>query len=242
MSNKLHIITPVKDSLETTQRTIEAVMASTLPVHFDYFIYNDFSSDENTQQLIALSQRSGDRLHLINLKEITTHPSPNYLLILRMARTKAILEQSHLLIIESDVVVKEDTIQQLYGYAQSLEKAGMVSAITTDRNGNINFPSLYAKNYRKGVVATCKRIGFCCTLLTNKLLSTLDFDILNNRQDWFDVTISRLSRKSGFYNYLITSTPVVHLPHSSRPWKLLKYSNPWQYYWLKYTKQLKIKR
>lgn len=234
---KLHVITPVKDSPETTQRTIEAVMHSAANIEFEYSVYNDFSSDENTQKLTSLSQQYG--FQLINLKDITVHPSPNYLLVLCMAQKKAMLENADLLIIESDVIVSENTVQQLYDYAESLEKAGMVSAVTTDENGEINFPNLYAKNYRKGVVATRKRISFCCTLLTNNLLSTVNFEELNQKKHWFDVTISYLSRRRGFYNYLITSSPVIHLPHSSRPWKLLKYSNPLKYYWLKYTKQLK---
>ena len=235
--NNLHIITPVKDSWETTRRTIDAVMASVGNVNFDYSVYNDFSSDENTQKLISISQQY--KLNLINLKDVTTHPSPNYFLILCMVQARALSANSHLLIVESDVIVEKNTIQQLFDYAASLEKAGMVSAVTTDEQGNINFPNLYAKNYKKGVVATHKRISFCCTLLTNNLLASLDLNKLNDKKDWFDVAISRLSRKNGFRNYLITSSPVVHLPHSSRPWKLLKYSNPLKYYWLKWTKQLK---
>jgi len=31
---------------------------------------------------------------------------------------------------------------------------------------------------------------------------------------------------------------VWHRPHSSRPWKQLKYTNPLKYYWLKFTKGL----
>jgi len=37
---------------------------------------------------------------------------------------------------------------------------------------------------------------------------------------------------------LLTNVPVLHLPHSSRPWKMLKYTNPLKYYWKKYTKGL----
>jgi GT2 family glycosyltransferase len=47
------------------------------------------------------------------------------------------------------------------------------------------------------------------------------------------VTISRQAKKAGFKNYLAKSIEVVHLPHSSRPWKNLKYNNPLLYYYKK---------
>jgi hypothetical protein len=235
--NKIHVITPVKNSIETTEQTIDAIMSSTVDIPFEYTVYNDFSSDENTRKLEELSKKYG--FTLINLKDITSNPSPNYLLVLQKAQAKALNDETHLLIIESDVIVKQNTVQQLYDCANSLDKAGMVSAITTDENGNVNFPNLYARNYKKGLVDTRKRISFCCALLTLELLSALDFNTLNPSKDWYDVIISHKSLKLKFKNYLNTLCPVVHLPHSSRPWKLLKYSNPLKYYWLKYTKQLK---
>jgi hypothetical protein len=39
-----------------------------------------------------------------------------------------------------------------------------------------------------------------------------------------------MSRKLGFVNVLQVTNPVLHLPHSSRPWKQLKYTNPTAYY------------
>jgi hypothetical protein len=235
--NKLYIITPVKDSLETAERAINAVMSSVTTIPFEYTVYNDFSSDENTQKLEALSQKHS--FHLINLKEITSHPSPNYLLVLQKAQAKALNDKAHLIIVESDVIVKENTIQQLYDCAGLPDKTGMISAVTTDENGNINFPNLHARKYKKGIISTRKRISFCCALLTYDLLSKLDFNTLNPSKDWYDVIISHKSLRLGFKNYMNTLCEVIHLPHSSRPWKLLKYSNPWKYYWLKYTKQLK---
>ncbi len=49
----LHIITPVKDSLDTTLRTIERIMQSETSVKFSYTVYNDFSMDETTERLEA---------------------------------------------------------------------------------------------------------------------------------------------------------------------------------------------
>ena len=233
----LHIITPVKDSRETTERTIDAILTSKTNFRFDYTVYNDFSNDLNTNHLIYLAKTYN--FNLVNLKEVTTHPSPNYYLVLQMAISSALTDNAHLLIIESDVIVRENTIQQLYDYAESLERAGMVSAVTTDENGVVNFPYLYAKKFETGVVSTRKRISFCCTLLHNSLLKYLGTGTLSPQKDWFDIQVSRISLREKFRNYLITSCPVRHLPHSSRPWKQLKYTSPLKYYWLKWTGQLK---
>ena len=63
-----------------------------------------------------------------------------------------------------------------------------------------------------------------------------DFNELDPEKHWFDVTISQKSQALGFTNYLFCSLPVIHRPHSSRPWKQLKYTNPMKYYWKKFTK------
>lgn len=45
---QLHIITPVKDSIELTLQTIESILSSDFTVPYHYYVYNDFSTDENT--------------------------------------------------------------------------------------------------------------------------------------------------------------------------------------------------
>lgn len=227
----INIITPVKNSLSTTIRTIENIMQSEPKVGFDYTVFNDFSDDETSVRLQQESIKQG--LTLINLKDVTTHPSPNYLLILQMAQKRAIECQSHLLIIESDVIIHKNTVAELAKYCEELKNVGMVAAVTTDVNNQINFPYLYAKKFDKGVVNTQKRLSFCCTLLSYNFLKSFNFDELNPEKSWYDVFISHKSIELGFNNYLITSLPVLHLPHSSRPWKLMKYSNPLKYYWRK---------
>ena len=229
--SKLHIITPVKDSLETTLRTIDGIMRSEIDANFSYTIYNDFSSDETTQKLTTESEKQG--FSLVNLKNITSHPSPNYLLILQAAQKKAIAENAHLLIVESDVIVEKNTIQKLVDSVDSLQKPGMIAAVTTSEDGNINFPYLYAQKFNSEIIETKKRLSFCCTLLTNRYLSSFDFENLNPEKSWYDVFISHKSVELGYKNYLMTSLPVVHLPHSSRPWKHLKYTHPLKYYWKK---------
>jgi hypothetical protein len=229
--HKLHVLTPVKDSLDTTLRTIDGVVNSAAAVELDYTVYNDFSTDDTTSQLRSVADARG--ITLVNLKDITSHPSPNYLLVLRIAQRRAVAEGAHLLIVESDVIVERDTVQRLYDHAATLANPGMIAAVTTDPSGTINFPYLYARKFPAGVIATRKRLSFCCTLLTLPYLSSFNFEELDPAKSWYDVSVSRKSVQLGFTNYLLTSLPVVHLPHSSRPWKQLKYTHPWKYWWNK---------
>lgn len=229
--NKLHIITPVKDSPDTTLKTIDSIMGSEISVGFSYFIYNDFSTAETTELLQKKAKEMG--FEHINLADLTSHPSPNYLLVLQTAQQKAIAENAHLLIVESDVVVTDNTLQTLNNYASMLDKPGMLAAVTVDTSGKINFPYLYASTLANGVHNTKKRLSFCCTLITSDLLKSFDFVQLDPTKSWYDVFISHKSVELGFSNYLITNLPVLHTPHSSRPWKHLKYSNPFKYYWRK---------
>lgn len=231
-----HIITPVKDSIDLTLQTIEAIMASNFSVPVKYTVYNDFSTEENTAKLEEAAKKAG--FELVNLKDITNHPSPNYLMVLQMSQKRAIEDDCGLLIVESDVIVKPDTLQTLFDKASQNKDCGMAAAVTVDENGVINFPYLYAKGKENKEFTTRKRFSFCCTLLTLDYLRAFDFHELNPEKHWHDVTISHESLKHGFKNYLYTDNPVWHRPHGSRPWKLLKYTNPLKYYWLKFTKGL----
>ena len=232
----LHIITPVKDSIDLTLETAKAILESEITVPYTYTIYNDFSTDENTARLEKAAAEMG--FELINLKDITSHPSPNYLLVLKKTRREAIEADAGLLIVESDVVVKPNTLQDLYEGALEREDCGIAAAVTVDENGAINYPYLHAKGKENMVYPEKKHCSFCCSLLTPKFLSAFEFDSLDESKNWFDVTISHESLNLGFKNYLFTSLPVWHRPHSSRPWKQLKYTNPLKYYWLKFTKGL----
>ena len=232
----LHIITPVKDSIDTTIDTVKAIMSSDIKVPFTYTIYNDFSTPENTQRLEKASKEYG--FQLVNLSDLTDHPSPNYLLVLQKTQKEAIEADAGLLIVESDVTVQKDTLQALFDGASERKDCGMAAAITTDENGEINFPYLYAKGRKPHVYDEKKRFSFCCTLLTPTFLKAFDFHLLDPTKNWFDVTISHESIHKGFHNYLFINLPVLHRPHGSRPWKQLKYTNPLKYYWLKFTKGL----
>ena len=233
---KLHIITPVKDSIDSTLETVRAVMASQLDVPHTYILYNDFSTPENTQRLEEASREMG--FQLVNLSDLTDHPSPNYLFVLQRERKMCLEEDAALLIVESDVIVRPDTLRGLWNGALKHEDAGVVASVTVDDAGNINYPYLYAKGKENQVLDTRRHCSFCCSLLTTELLNRVDFDKLDGTKSWFDVTISHRSLEAGLHNYLFTSLPVIHRPHGSRPWKQLKYKNPLKYYWLKFTKGL----
>ncbi len=232
----LHIITPVKDSIATTLDTIKAIMSSEITVPFTYTIYNDNSTAENTEILRKASEEYG--FTLVNIAELTDHPSPNYLMVLQRTRKEALQQEAGLLIVESDVTVNKDTIQRLYEEAENRQQCGIAASVTVDENGEINYPYGFAKDRMPGVYDEKKHCSFCCSLLTPALLKAFDFDTLDPTKNWYDVTISHESIKAGLHNYLFTNLPVLHRPHNSRPWKQLKYKNPLKYYWLKFTKGL----
>lgn len=233
---QLHIITPVKDSIGSTLETIEAISRSKLRMPYTYYVYNDFSTPENTRTLEQEAQKKG--FTLINLSELTTHPSPNYLLVLQMAQQRAISEDAGLLIVESDVVVKPHTLQALFDGALEREKCGIAASVTVDDDGIINYPYEHVRGKENQVIETKKHCSFCCSLLTTDFLKAFDFHQLDPTKNWYDVTISHETLNKGFVNYLFTTLPVIHRPHSSRPWKQLKYKNPLKYYWLKFTRGL----
>ncbi|MGN0236439.1 MAG: glycosyltransferase family A protein [Paludibacteraceae bacterium] len=226
MVNTPYIIMPVKDAIDMAEISIRAIVQS----GYSVVVYNDYSSISTYQRLNKLAEELG--IEVIHIAQHTNHPSPNYRWVLQHARQRALTRKQHLIIIESDVVVRPDTIQQLV--AQAHQKVGMVAAVTTDEAGNINFPYEYATHWHKEIIVeTSKRLSFCCTLLTNELLQALDFAQLDPAKNWYDVTISHWSVKLGFRNLLMLNNPVLHKPHSSRPWKQLKYTNPLLYYWRK---------
>lgn len=220
------IITPVKDSMETTKMTLESV--SKTEGDFEYVVFNDFSEAQTKQFLESVKNELN--FQLIHLEDITSTPSPNYKLVLQMAQKMALEKKCPLIIIESDVLIQPKTLPQLINIANTKKKPGIVGAITVDKSGNYNFPYTFEKVKNSEVLNTPHSLSFCCTLLSTQFLSDFDFQILSPNKDWFDVFISRQSKKLGYNNYLAKGIEVLHLPHSSRPWKNLKYSNPVLYY------------
>jgi hypothetical protein len=233
---QLHVITPVKDSIELTLQCARAIVSSAIDIPYTYYIYNDFSTPENTARLAEAARELG--FTLVNLSELTSAPSPNYLLTLQTAQQRALEAGAAVLIVESDVVVRPDTLQALADGAAERPDCGMAAAVTVDEQGVINYPYRYAAGREGSIFATRKHCSFCCSLLTPAFLRAFDFRTLAAGKSWYDVTISHRALELGFRNYLFATLPVWHRPHSSRPWKQLKYTNPLKYYWLKYTRGL----
>ncbi len=223
------IITPVKDSLTTTKLTIKAI--SEAQGNFEYFVFNDFSQTETKLFLEEAKNKYG--FELIHLEDITSNPSPNYKMVLELAQKMALEKKCPLIIIESDVVIKPDALNRLLSVLKTKPKPGLIGAITVDENGNYNFPYTFEKTKSSEIVSTSHSLSFCCTLISNEFLQLFDFSTLSQNKDWFDVYISRQSKKLRFINYLAKGIEVLHLPHSSRPWKKLKYTRPMLYYFNK---------
>jgi len=224
------VITPVKDALEYTLQTAKAIKSSSIAV--EHKIFNDFSSEATTRSLEE--NKGGIGYSLINLEEITDTPSPNYKLVLQMAQKEAIEKKLPLIIVESDVEVKSDTFKKLLDFYKTHSNAGLIGAITVDQDGRVNFPYLKFKDVKEKEISTSRSLSFCCTLFSLEFLKSYDLMSLDDSKDWYDTTISQKSIKLGFKNYVLMDVPVLHKPHGSRPWKMLKYSQPLKYYWKKF--------
>jgi hypothetical protein len=221
------LITPVKDSLKTTRQAIHSLRAGNKEI--PYYVFDDYSSRETKNWLESNSSKYD--YEVISLAKHVRKSSPNYRTTLILARKIALENDTNLAIVESDVYATAETILELNKLTGELPEAGLVGAVTVDQTGEINFPYNYATAIDKPLIfASAKSISFCCTILSKTFLERFDFDDLPAKNDWFDVYISRKSRQMGFSNYVVKSLQVVHQPHSSRPWKLLKYKNPVLYY------------
>lgn len=230
----LYIVTPVKDSIESTLQTIKSILGSKIDVPYTYTVYNDFSTPENTATLEKYSKEWG--FELVNISDLTDHPSPNYLLVLQRSRRIAIEQEAGFLLVESDVVVAENTLQALFDGANERQDCAIAASVTVDDEGKINYPYEYARGTEGRCYEVKKHCSFCCSLLKPEFLTKMNFDELDPTKHWYDVQISHEALELGFKNYLFTNLPVIHRPHQSRPWKQLKYKNPLKYYWIKFTK------
>jgi len=228
------VITPVKNSIETTLDTARAIAASS--ISHRHIIFNDFSTEETKAQLELSKTEIG--FELIHLEDLTDHPSPNYKLVLQHAQKVATDAKIPLLVIESDVVIQIDTIKVLLNFAKNNPKTGLVGSVTVDERGVVNFPYLKFKGVKDTIIKTNRSLSFCCTLFSAEFLEKFDFTELDEAKDWYDTFISRKSIELDFENYVLMDAPVWHRPHASRPWKQLKYSNPLKYYFLKFWKGL----
>jgi hypothetical protein len=228
------VITPVKNSIETTLDTAKAIAASDVPVR--HVIFNDLSTAETKASLEENKSKIG--YELIHIEDLTDHPSPNYKLVLQLSQQMALDGGMPLLVVESDVVIKPETISSLLSFQRNNAKSGLVGSVTVDENGVVNFPYLKFKEAKDPIIRTQRSLSFCCTLFTLEFLNSYDFKGLDEAKDWYDTFISKKSIELGFENAVLMNAPVWHRPHASRPWKQLKYTNPLKYYFLKLWKGL----
>ena len=113
-------------------------MSSRLSEPFTYTIYDDFSSDETARRLDEEALAQG--FQVVHLRDVTDHPSPNYLLVLRTAREHALAADAHLCIVESDVTVQPDTLQALLDGARQRTACGIAAAVPVAEAGEVNYP------------------------------------------------------------------------------------------------------
>lgn len=226
------VITPVKNSVESTLECAQAIADSSYPVK--HIIFNDFSSEKTKEKLEGAKGKIG--YQLIHLEDITDTPSPNYKLVLQMAQKEALRMGLPLIVVESDVIIKKNTISEMIEFLKKSPKSGLIGAITVGEDGKVNFPYLKFKSSKESVIKTHRSLSFCCTLFSPSFLGKYNFMDLDDTKDWYDTFMSKKAVEEGFENFVLMKTPVLHRPHGSRPWKLLKYSNPFKYYFLKFWK------
>ena len=112
VNENLHIIMPVKDSLEIAERAIRAIVHS----GHTLCVYDDNSLPANAVRLDALASELG--ITVVHIAELTDHPSPNYRLVLQHAQQQALRDNQHLVIIESDVIIQSDTLSRMLAEVQ----------------------------------------------------------------------------------------------------------------------------
>ncbi|KAI4469305.1 obg gtpase family [Holotrichia oblita] len=201
------IITPVKDSIETTVRTITSIHDA--GYSHGYTVFNDFSTGDTKSVLERYRTDFG--FELVHLEDLTDTPSPNYDLVLQIAQRKAIELGVPMVIVESDVTVKKDTLKKMLEMSRECDRCGMLAAITVDEHGKINFPYHKFKGKAGGAVSTTRSLSFCCTLLTTAFMKKFSFAELQKDKDWYDVFISRTSTRLGFSNYIVPSLQIMAL-------------------------------
>lgn len=226
------VITPVKDSINTTTETIATIRKNYPDI--PYIVYNDFSSEETMHILERLAQELN--FSLVNLADVTDKPSPNYDLVLQDAQKRAVQDGKHLIIVESDVTIRPDTLQKMVAYTNQQADTGLVAAITVDEAGEVNYPYQKFSGVNQEIIKTKRSLSFCCTLISHDFLKQYSFQNLDQSKDWYDTTISYQSNDLGFNNVVLKQVTVIHHPHASRPWKQLKYKNPIKYYFNKWIK------
>ena len=229
----MQIITLITQWKDTIQQSIAAIVSSRVTVPFDYTVYCGSLEDANKKKLENLSVKY--HFNLININDLETNANLPEKNVLHHARLSIMSENIPLIVVSPDVIVEKDTIQQLYEYQKLLTQSGLISAVLTNNNGNIDLPHLFARKYKRGINPVRKGVGFYCVLFSSDLLKKMDFLDMPAIKDRYDVWINRRARQMGFKNYLLTLCPVVNINASSL---LSWFSRPLSYFWMRLTGQI----
>ena len=107
VNDTLHIIMPVKDSIEIAERAIRAIVNS----GHTLCVFDDNSLPKNAQRLDEIAAETS--IQVVHISDLTDHPSPNYRLVLQRSQQEALATMRHLVIVESDVIVKNETLNKM---------------------------------------------------------------------------------------------------------------------------------
>jgi len=229
------VLIPFRDSLTTLQRTILALKkpAPEIPL----LLCDDASSAQCLKELNTwLETQNWSKVDVLSLP--VGEDAPQYGLALRAGLQRAHNEMRQLLVVESDVEVLPGVVLGLQRVLQRKPDAVMAGAVTIDPEGVWNFPyagTFRAAKLRSSPLIRRRSLSFCCTLLDHGFVDHLLHTPFPDT-GWMDLKISAMARKLGTL-WLALDLQVVHHPHSSRPWKLLKYKNPLLYYFYKITRR-----
>lgn len=229
------VLIPFRDSLTTLQKTIIALRESTPDIPL--LLCDDASSASCLKDLNTwLEAQNWVGVELLSLPK--AGDAPQYGLALREGLTRAHSELRQLLVVESDVEVLPGVAEGLQRVLERNPCAVMAGAVTIDSEGVWNFPyagTFRADKLRSSPLIRRRSLSFCCTLLDHVFVENLLHTPFPDT-GWMDLKISAIARKFGTL-WLALDLQVIHNPHSSRPWKLLKYKSPLLYYFYKITRR-----
>lgn len=218
----LHIITPVKDSIDSTLETVKAIMESDI-----WFLSLTLSITISARKKIPIGWKRPPVNGIFVWSTYQTWPTTPLPTIYWCYKQHKRSHRSRCRIADCGIgcYCQKNTLQSLYNGALQQNNAELQQLWQPMKRHN-QLPLPTRQGTRESSIPGKKHCSFCCSLLTPGLLKAFDFQTLDPSKNWYDVTISHESLKRGFQNYLFTTLPVWHRPHSSRPWKQLKYKNP----------------
>lgn len=92
-----------------------------------------------------------------------------------MAQQKAREYRVPLILIESDVVIRPNTITGLLEVTRQAVRPGLIGVITVNEQGEFNFPYSNVRKEATSWSETSRSLSFCCTLISCEFLDVYDF-------------------------------------------------------------------